>query len=415
MLFLYRTFINILLLFSPLIIIYRIFKKKEDPKRFFEKLGVSSMGFNKNSLIWFHVSSVGELLSIVPMIEKIEEKKKNFKILVTSNTLSSAKIFEKYKFKKTFHQFFPIDSNIIIKKFLNNWKPNIAIFVESEIWPNMILEVKRRKIPLVLLNARITKKTFNKWIRLGIFCRFIFEKFDICLSQNNDTKNFLKKLGAKKIFYSGNLKFSETSIDKNLNLKKSINDFFKNKKFVFGGISTHETEEEFCIKLFEQLKRIYKNLILVIIPRHVNRTERIIQNLSKYKLNIHKHSDKKILNRRTEVYIVDTFGDTKKFLKKCSIVFLGGSLIPHGGQNPIEAARYGLKIIHGPNIENFTEVYNLLKNIGLSHQIKSQKDAFNIINKVLKHKLKKNLNVNRLNLMGNKILIKNYNYISKYF
>ena len=128
------------------------------------------------------------------MIEKIEEEKKNFKILVTSNTLSSAKIFEKYKFKKTFHQFFPIDSNIIIKKFLNNWKPNIAIFVESEIWPNMILEVKRRKIPLVLLNARITKKTFNKWTRLGIFCRFIFEKFDICLSQNNDTKNFLKKL-----------------------------------------------------------------------------------------------------------------------------------------------------------------------------------------------------------------------------
>ena len=132
-------------------------------------------------------------------------------------------------------------------------------------------------------------------------------------------------------------------------------------------ISTHETEEEFCIKLFEQLKRIYKNLILVIIPRHVNRTERIIQNLSKYKLNIHKHSDKKILNRRTEVYIVDTFGDTKKFLKKCSVVFLGGSMIPHGGQSPIEAARCGLKIIHGPNIENFTEVYNLLKSIGLSY------------------------------------------------
>ena len=115
-----------------------------------------------------------------------------------------------------------------------------------------------------------------------------------------------------------------------------------------------------------------------------------------------------------DIYIVDTFGDTKKFLKKCSIVFLGGSIIPHGGQNPIEAARYGLKIIHGPNIENFTEVYNLLKSIGLSYQIKSRKDAFNVMNKVLKHKLRKNLNVNRLNLMGQKILIKNYNYISKY-
>ncbi len=415
MLFFYRTLINILLIFSPLIFIYRILKKKEDPKRFLEKYGMSSVGLNKKDLIWFHVSSVGELLSIIPMVEEIEKKRKNLKVLVTSNTLSSAKIFEKYKFKKTLHQFFPVDSNIIIKKFLNNWKPNIAIFVESEIWPNMILEVKRREIPLILLNARITRNTFNKWMSLGVFCRYIFEKFDICLCQNQITKNYLKKLGSKKILYSGNLKFSETTKDKNLNLKKPISDFFNNKKFVFGGISTHETEEEFCIKLYQQLKKKVKNLILLIIPRHINRTEKIYRNLSKYKLNIHKHSDTKKLNKKIEVYIVDTFGDTKRFLKKCSIVFLGGSMIPHGGQNPIEAARYGLKIVHGPNIENFTEVYNLLKSIGLSYQINSQKDAFNVINKLLKRKLRKNLNVTRLNLMGQKILMKNYNYISKFF
>ena len=154
---------------------------------------------------------------------------------------------------------------------------------------------------------------------------------------------------------------------------------------------------------------------MLIIPRHINRTEKIYRNLSKYKLNIHKHSDTKRLNKKIEVYIVDTFGDTKRFLKKCSIVFLGGSMIPHGGQNPIEAARYGLKIVHGPNIENFTEVYSLLKSIGLSYQINSQKDAFNVINKLLKRKLRKNLNVTRLNLMGQKILMKNYNYISKFF
>ena len=167
-----------------------ILNNKEHPKRFLEKIGIFSDKPNVAKLIWFHCSSVGEILSIIPLIEKLEKKRGIKKILLTSSTLSSAKVFNKFKFKKTIHQFFPIDVNFITNKFLSQWKPSVAIFVESEIWPNMIFNLKKRNIPLILLNARITKKSFNRWKKISIFSRLLFNKFDICLSQNNETKNF---------------------------------------------------------------------------------------------------------------------------------------------------------------------------------------------------------------------------------
>ena len=199
MLFFYRLAINFLFLISPIIIIYRIFKKKEDPKRFAEKIGKFSKKNKSNNLIWFHGSSVGEILSIIPLIEKLEKRKNIKKILITSNTLSSAKIIKNLKLKKTFHQFFPLDTKFLVEKFLNHWKPKAVFFIESEIWPNMVLKIKKKNIPLILLNARITKKSFQKWNSINSFSKKIFNKFDLCLSQNNISSNYLKILGAKNI------------------------------------------------------------------------------------------------------------------------------------------------------------------------------------------------------------------------
>ena len=226
MLFFYRLIINFIFLISPIIIIFRILKKKEDPKRFIEKIGKFNNNNKNNNLIWFHGSSVGEILSIVPLIEKVSKRKDIKKILITSNTLSSAKIIKKLKLKKIFHQFFPLDANFLVKKFLNHWKPKAVFFIDSEIWPNMVLRIKEKNIPLVLLNARITKKSFQKWNFINNFSKKIFNKFDLCLSQNNTTSNYLKTLGAKNIKKIGNLKFSESSSD----LKDRSN--FKIKKFL---------------------------------------------------------------------------------------------------------------------------------------------------------------------------------------
>ena len=414
MIFFYRTIINLIIILSPLIILIRLLKKKEHPIRFKEKFCFFSKKRGPGKLIWFHGSSVGEILSIIPLIEKLEKNKNINKILITSSTLSSSNIFLKFMFKKTIHQFFPIDSNFFTKKFLNHWKPSLAVFIESEIWPNIILNLKNRNISLVLLNARITKKTYKKWKKISFFSKSIFNKFDICLSQNDETKNYLKKLGAENIKKIGNLKFSETNL-KNINkINKNVQKFFDSKKILFGAISTHQNEEIFCTKIHADLKKKYKNGITIIIPRHIHRTSEIKEEIEKTGLKIHLHSSNKKINNKTDIYLVDTFGETKLFLKICKIVFLGGSLIQHGGQNPLEAARLGCKVIHGPNISNFLEVYTLLNKNNISSRIKTINQAKSIIQKNLSNKSNSKKIIKKLNSIGNEVLFKNQKEINKY-
>ena len=415
MLFFYRLAINFLFLISPVIIIYRIFKKKEDPKRFAEKIGKFSKKNKSNNLIWFHGSSVGEILSIIPLIEKLEKRKNIKKILITSNTLSSAKIITKLKLKKTFHQYFPLDTKFLAEKFLNHWKPKAVFFIESEIWPNMILKVKEKNIPLILLNARITKKSFKKWNKIVSFSKKIFSEFDLCLGQNNKTCNYLKILGARKVKKIGNLKFSQSNLEKinvlNLKIKKNL----MKKKVIFSAISTHNGEELFCGKVHANLKKKYKNIITIIIPRHINRANEIKNELITINLKVHLHTSNRPINSGTDIYLVDTFGETKSFLKLSKIAFMGKSIFAYGGQNPLEAARLGNRIIHGKNIENFTEVYDFLKKQGISTKIKSYKELENL---VVKFDRKKNYSqqiTNKLAYIGNQILLNNEKEINKYF
>ena len=192
MFFFYQLIVSLLLLISPLIIILRIFKKKEDKKRFKEKFVFPTRTRKKGKLIWFHGASVGEILSIIPLIKNYEKNKLISQILITSSTLSSSKVLRKFNFKKTIHQFYPIDHIVFTKKFINFWKPNLALFVESEIWPSMFSELKNKSIPLVLLNARLTLKTQNKWKKIKNFAKSIFDKVTVIYPQNRETKSFLK-------------------------------------------------------------------------------------------------------------------------------------------------------------------------------------------------------------------------------
>ena len=189
MLLVYRIIINIITLISPIIIVIRLFKKKEDPKRFQEKYCFFSKKRTKGNLIWFHGASVGEILSVIPLIEKFEKNKKINQILLTSNTLSSSKIISNFKFKKTIHQFLPIDTNYHTQKFLNYWKPSLATFIDSEIWPNMITNIKKNDTTLILLNGRITDKSFSRWKMFSSSAKTLFQKFDICFSSSYKSKN----------------------------------------------------------------------------------------------------------------------------------------------------------------------------------------------------------------------------------
>ena len=403
MFFLYQIILSLIILISPLLIIFRIYKNKEDKIRFKEKFSIPSKKRSKGKLIWFHGASVGEILSIIPLIENYEKDKSIKQILVTSSTLSSSKVLQKFQFKKTIHQFYPIDHIFFTKKFLEYWKPNLAIFIESEIWPCMFKELEQKKISLILLNARITKKTFSKWIKLKNFSQEVFNKITVAYPQNLETKYFLKELKAKKIKIIGNLKFAENDNEK----INKFNNKFKKKK-IWIASSTHSDEEIFCAKAHIELKKKVKGLLTIIIPRHIHRVKEIKSKLENLNLKVITHSSNKENLKNIDIYIVDTFGETKKFHKIGCSVFLGGSIINRGGQNPLEAARYGARILHGPNVDNFKEIYKTLLELKVSKKINTSKElASQII-----FKRNKNLG-NKIKKIGVKILKKTINDLDK--
>ena len=409
MFFIYKVLINVVFLFSPLIILIRLIKRKENIKRFVEKFGFFTKKRVSGKLIWFHGASVGEIQSIIPLVERLEKDRKINQILITSNTLSSSIIINKLNLRKTIHQFFPIDCNFISSKFLDYWKPSKVLFVDSEIWPNTINNLFKKNIPIILLNGRITKKTFNRWMKFSNFSKFVFSKFNFCLSANKESKKFLKKLGANNVKFFGNLKFSQSenqSVKVDKNLKK-----FLLKRNSWCASSTHYNEEKFCGLAHLKLKKRYKNLLTIIIPRHVDRVDQIKADLNKLNLNVHLDYPKDKIKPNTDIYLVNSYGKTKSIFKICKNVFLGGSLINHGGQNPLEAARYGCCVFHGPHISNFKEIYEHLQKKKISFKVKNQHHLTNLLQKKLDKKNFSKKSVKNLSLEGIKILNKIFNEI----
>ena len=403
MLFIYQLIISVLLLTSPIILLIRILRKKENIKSLKEKFSFNSKRRVNGKLIWFHGASVGEVLSIIPIIKHYEKDKSIKQILVTSSTLSSLKVIKKFNFKKTIHQFYPIDHFIFNNKFINYWKPSLGIFVDSEIWPMMFQNLKYKNIPIILLNARLTKKTFSRWIKIKSFAKSVFNKITIAYPQNKETNLYLKELDVRNIITIGNLKFSENS-DENLNnISKKLKSELDKKK-IWVASSTHKTEEIFCAKAHLKLKKKITNLLTIIIPRHIHRANEITNELKNLNLKIALHSSKPKNLKNVDIYLVDTFGETKKFHQIGNTVFLGGSIIKRGGQNPLEAARLGAKILHGPNTDNFKDVYKHLKLLNISKKINTPLQlASSIIFKKNKNSGKK------IKQIGKKILKKTIN------
>ena len=405
----YNFLVYIIIILSPLIVIYRIVKKKENPKRFIDKFSLNKKKRETGKLIWFHCSSVGELLSIIPLLKEFEKIKSIKQILVTTSTLSSSKIFGKFKFKKTSHQFYPLDNIHIVSNFLNHWNPSSVFFVESEIWPTMISELNKRKIKIVLINARMSENSFKRWLSIRYFGKNILEKFDYIFPQNKETFLYFKKLGMKKIKFLGNLKFISSNNDKLNRINKK---YFKNK-IILCSASTHHNEEEIFANLHIKFKKKIPNLLTIIIPRHIERTNEITQMLDKKKLTFLRHSENKKNYEKYDVYVVDSYGESKSFYEISNVVFLGGSLVSKGGQNPLEALRFGCNILHGNYTFNFKDVYKMLEKEKLSLRVKNNKDLEKKALDLLNNK-SNNLNkIKKLKKIGDLILKKNLNELRR--
>ena len=408
--FVYRIITYLVIIFSPIIILIRIINGKEDPRRFKEKFCIYS-NKNKDNSIWFHAVSVGELISIIPVLKNLEKNNKIKQIIVTSSTISSAKIFKKLKLKKTIHRYYPLDTDYLNIKFIENWKIKAAFFVDSEIWPNMIKNLNKKKIPIIILNARITKKSFERWKILDKFAKSIFGKITLALPSNQDTEKFLKQLGTKKIKFAGNLKYyGENKIKKliNLSVKKKFKDFK-----IWCAASTHNNEEVFISKIHKAMKKKEEKLLTIIIPRHVDRSEKIVKELNRSNFKVITHSSNKKLQKNTDIYLVDTYGEASKFFNLSSVTFVGGSIVKHGGQNPLEPARLGNYIINGPNINNFKEIYDFLVKNKMSTTTSNALNIQNIVNKKINKKISNHYK-KKIFRIGNIIINKNMFYINKY-
>lgn len=387
---------------------FRILKKKESSIRFKEKLGITNTQRNQGYLIWVHCASIGELKSIFPIIDYYVKKNK---ILVTTSTLSSSEIFyKKYSDNKNIiHQFAPIDSPQIVKRFFLKWKPNIIFFTDSELWPNQIFYAKDNNIPIILLNGRISKKSFSKWRLFKITMHEILKSFKLILCNSNQSSDYFHYFKTNNIETIGNLKFI---ISENLDSKNEDNISLQ-KRIIFIALSTHDTEEEFCIKAHISLKLKYPNLLTLIIPRHINRITKIEKVIKKLKLNSITQNSLSDIKDNTDILIINTYGNTQKFLKLSKCIFIGGSLINHGGQNPIEVAYNNSLIFHGPYVHNFTEIYNFLNKENISFEVKSVEELVDYLNQKISTNRTSNIKEKIIN-MGNEILLTTIKKLDQY-
>ncbi len=370
----YIMFTHFLNLFTWIIFVIRSIRKKEEWKRKKERFGIVDIDNKADNYIWLHAASVGELLSIRPLVKKLLNE--NYDILITTTTVSSANLFKKVFPNNVKHQYIPYDTPIYTKRFLNRLNIELAIFVESEIWPNFIMECKKRNIPLLLINTRFSDKSFHYWGYAKKSLIYLLDSFKFITSQNTKTHNWLKTLGYENIKFLGNIKHDaeklEINNDKLEALKKSISD----KKIILAA-STHHGEEEIIFSLFKKLKLEIDDLILIIAPRHPERAK-FISDLAirigfKGK-NIKFLSKDDEISNETKLFIYDKIGELGELYSLADFVILGGAFKNHGGHNPFEPAKFSIPIFTGPNFYNFEDDYkNLFEAEGA---IKFTEDSF---------------------------------------
>jgi 3-deoxy-D-manno-octulosonic-acid transferase len=353
----------LLILLSPFILVfllYRIIIGKEHKKRYPERFGFASKSRPKGALIWFHAASIGEVVSVFYLIEKISEKYPEINILITTGTVTSAKLVESKFNKNIMHQFVPLDFTFAVKKFLGHWRPDFALWVESEVWPNLVCETAKTGSPLALVNARMSKETLNKWKKHKRFSKKIFESFSVCLAQNESEKSNFDQAGVLNSVNAGNLKFESPTLPADsaelTNVVKMIGD---RKIWLFA--SSNEGEEEVAANCHRALEDKYSGLLTVIVPRHPNRAKAIAKILQEKNLNFVQRSKEEKVTKDTQVYLCDTIGELGIFYRISNVVFIGGSLVDRGGQNPLEPARLHCALISGNKLFNFAEIYSQMQ------------------------------------------------------
>ena len=383
-------FLKLYSLISPIIAyiwIIRIFIKswgeRDEISRIDERMGISSCKRPKGKLIWFHAVSLGESISILPLI-KLLVKNKNINVLITSSTASSAYIISKQLPNKAIHQFSPIDYHKWIDRFIDHWKPNIALRVESELWPNTLNALEFNQIPILLLNGRISQKSFKKWKTFPKLARDVIKTIDLILAQSQNEAKKFEQIGAENIVVIGNLKNSSPPLPIDSIFKKQLA-YKINNRPVWVAASIHNKEEQLVINTHIYLKKIWPNILTIIAPRHPEHEKKIKQISKRLNLKCSNRTDDNLPNTNTDIFILNTYGELGTIYSITPIVFIGKSLSAIGGQNPLEPSRFGCQLLFGPHMENFLEISQEILERDIGIQVENQQSLNRAVSKLFKN------------------------------
>ena len=393
----YKVYRLATIICSPFIIFYLHRRKKigkEDYKRINERFGLSTISRPPGRLIWLHAASVGEAISALELINKLLTEHLDTRLMMTTGTVSSAKLIRDRLPKGAFHQFIPIDMPNYVRRFMEHWQPNIVLWTESEFWPNIIIETRKRNIPMVLINGRISAKSFARWKWAPGLIKSLLQSFTLCLGQSDTDVHRLNKLGAFDSKNLGNLKFAAPPLPADGEVLKTLKSNI-GKRPIFLSASTHSGEEEILAIVHNSLKSKYPNILSIIIPRHPDRGPEILRAIQPITANCLLRSNGDIINDLTDIYVVDTMGELGLFYRLSEIAFLGKSLVPLGGQNPIEALQLNCAVIHGPYMTNFQWMSEEMTKLGCSIQINNSDELIETVSALLSN------NKIRLNMISN--------------
>lgn len=356
---------------GPLISLYlkrRKARGKEDAERFPERLGIAGRSRPAGPLAWLHAASVGESLSMLALVERLLADWPTLTVLVTTGTVTSARLMTERLPERAIHQYLAVDRVPYVRRFLDHWRPDLILWTESEFWPNTLIEAAHRRIPLVLVNGRISDRSFQGWQRYRRLIGRLLSGFALCLGQTETDRERLERLGAPRAECLGNLKFAGTPLPADgAELARLAS--ARAGRPVWLAASTHAGEETMAARVHRTLEASIPNLLTVIVPRHPARGAEIAAELTAMGMTVARRSAGQPLAAATNVYLADTMGELGLFFRLADVAFMGKSLVPLGGQNPLEAARLGRAVLFGPHMTNFTEMAGRMLAAGAAREV----------------------------------------------
>lgn len=387
MLALYRI---LTFLLAPVIYLYLLKRRKlgkEDPQRLRERMGYGAFPRPEGTLVWMHAASVGESTSVMPLVQRLCERYPSINFLITTGTVTSAKLLQTRLPERAYHHFIPADTPLAVKRFVRHWKPNLALWVESELWPNLVLETHAKGCPMVLLNARLSDKSFALWQQYRFMIRKLLSCFSLVLAQSEEDARRYRHLGASDVKYLGNLKFDAPALPDHVQQREVLQSAIAERP-VWLAASTHPGEETMIADAHKSLCDNHPGLLTILVPRHPERGAAIAEELRGKGFRIALRSRGELPNKDTDLYIADTLGELGIFYRVATIVFVGGSLVPHGGQNPLEPARLGCAVMCGPYMDNFTDICQELESEGGILRVENNLQLGRELDALLKDKTK---------------------------